>query len=87
MCICTQFKLSVYIGSAPSWFNYRPVTRKLHCNREWGYYRRIDQNGFARKEHNLHCDVYVTAENKHIAAVWVARLVLDHAIAAVQTSR
>ena len=31
---------------------------------------------FARKEHNLHCDV-----------VHITRLVLDHAIAAIQTSR
>ncbi len=36
---------------------------------------------FARKERNLHCDVaYVTTK-------WVSRLVLDHAIAAIQTSR
>ena len=30
------------------------------------YYRRIDQSGFARKERNLHCDVHVAAENKHM---------------------
>ena len=35
----------------------------------------------ARKERNLHCDVV------HIATVWVFKLVLDHAIAAIQTSR
>ena len=33
---------------------------------------------FVRKERNLHCDVvYITTE-------WVSRLVLDHAIAAIQ---
>ena len=37
---------------------------------------------FARKEGNFHCDVVV-----HITTVWVSRLVLDHAIAAIQTSR
>ena len=36
---------------------------------------------FACKERNLHCDVV------HITTVWVSRLVLDHAIAAIQTSR
>ena len=36
---------------------------------------------FARKERNLHSDVV------HITTVWVSRLVLDHAIAAIQTSR
>ena len=36
---------------------------------------------FARKERNLHCDVV------HITTKWVSRLVLDHAIAAIQTSR
>ena len=48
-----------------------------------------DRRTFASKERNLHCDLHVTAENKHtqLTAVWVARLVLDHAIAATQTSR
>ena len=36
---------------------------------------------FARKERNLHCDVV------HVTTIWVSRLVLDHAIAAIQTSR
>ena len=36
---------------------------------------------FVRKEHNLHCDVV------HITTKWVFRLTLDHAIAAIQTSR
>ena len=36
---------------------------------------------FARKERNFHCDVV------HITTVWVSRLFLDHAIAAIQTSR
>ena len=36
---------------------------------------------FARKERNLHCDVV------HITTVLSLRLVLDHAIAAIQTSR
>ena len=36
---------------------------------------------FARKERNLHCDVV------HVSTKWVSRLVLDHAIAAIQTSR
>ena len=36
---------------------------------------------FARKERNLHCDV------AHVTTKWVSRLVLDHAIAAIQTSR
>ena len=36
---------------------------------------------FARKERNLHCDV------EHVTTTWVSRLVLDHAIAAIQTSR
>ena len=36
---------------------------------------------FARKESNLHCDVV------HVTTKWVSRLVLDHAIAAIQTSR
>ena len=36
---------------------------------------------FARKERNLHCDVV------HIATIWVSKLVLDHAIAMIQTSR
>ena len=36
---------------------------------------------FARKERNLHCDVV------HITIVWVSSIVLDHAIAAIQTSR
>ena len=37
---------------------------------------------FTRKERNLHCDVV------HITAtVWFSRLVMDHAIAAIQTSR
>ena len=36
---------------------------------------------FARKERNLHSDVV------HITTVWVSRLVLDHAIAAIQTSQ
>ena len=36
---------------------------------------------FARKERNLHCDVV------HITTKWVFRLTLDHAIAAIQTSR
>ena len=36
---------------------------------------------FARKERNLHCDVV------HATTKWVPRLVLDHAIAAIQTSR
>ena len=36
---------------------------------------------FARKERNLHCNVV------HITNVWVTRFVLDHAIAAIQTSR
>ena len=35
----------------------------------------------ARKEHNLHCDIV------HVITKWVSRLVLDHAIAAIQTSR
>ena len=35
----------------------------------------------ARKECNLHCDVVL------VTTKWVSRLVLDHAIAAVQTSR
>ena len=35
---------------------------------------------FARKERNLHCDVV------HVTTKWVSRLVLDHAIAAIQTS-
>ena len=35
----------------------------------------------ARNERNLHCDVV------HITTKWVSRLVLDHAIAAIQTSR
>ena len=34
----------------------------------------------ARKERNLHCDVV------HITTVWIYRLVLDHAIAVIQTS-
>ena len=36
---------------------------------------------FARKERNLHCDVV------DVTTKWVSRLVLDHAIAAIQTSR
>ena len=36
---------------------------------------------FARRERNLHCDVV------HVTTKWVSRLVLDHAIAAIQTSR
>ena len=36
---------------------------------------------FARNERNLHCDVV------HVTTKWVSRLVLDHAIAAIQTSR
>ena len=36
---------------------------------------------FARKERNLHYDVV------HITTKWVSRLVVDHAIAAIQTSR
>ena len=36
---------------------------------------------FARRERNLHCDVV------HVTTKWVPRLVLDHAIAAIQTSR
>ena len=36
---------------------------------------------FARKERNLHCDVV------HVTTKWVSRLVVDHAIAAIQTSR
>ena len=36
---------------------------------------------FARNKRNLHCDVV------HITTVWVSRLVLDHAIAAIQTWR
>ena len=36
---------------------------------------------FAHKERNLHCDVV------HVTTKWVSRLVLDHAIAAIQTSR
>ena len=36
---------------------------------------------FARKERNLHCDVV------HVTTKWVSRLVLAHAIAAIQTSR
>ena len=36
---------------------------------------------FARKERNLHCDVV------QVTTKWVSRLVLDHAIAAIQTSR
>ena len=36
---------------------------------------------FARKERNLHCDVV------HVTTKWVSRLALDHAIAAIQTSR
>ena len=36
---------------------------------------------FARKERNLHCDV------AHVTTKWISRLVLDHAIAAIQTSR
>ena len=36
---------------------------------------------FMRNERNLHCDVL------HITTVRVARLVLDDAIAAIQTSR
>ena len=36
---------------------------------------------FARKGRNLHCDVV------HVTTKWVSRLVLDHAIAAIQTSR
>ena len=35
----------------------------------------------ALKERNLHCDVV------HVTTKWVSRLVLDHAIAAIQTSR
>ena len=36
---------------------------------------------FAGKERNLHCDIV------HVTTKWVSRLVLDHAIAAIQTSR
>ena len=36
---------------------------------------------FARKERNLHCD------GVHVTTKWVSRLVMDHAIAAIQTSR
>ena len=36
---------------------------------------------FARKKRNLHCDVV------HVTTKWVSRLVLDHTIAAIQTSR
>ena len=36
---------------------------------------------FARKERNLHCDIV------HVTTKWVSGLVLDHAIAAIQTSR
>ena len=36
---------------------------------------------FARKKRNLHCDIV------HVTTKWVSRLVLDHAIAAIQTSR
>ena len=36
---------------------------------------------FTRNERNSHCDV------KHIAPVRIANLVLDDAIAAIQTSR
>ena len=36
---------------------------------------------FARKERNLYCDVV------HVTTKWVSRLVPDHAIAAIQTSR
>ena len=36
---------------------------------------------FLRNERNLHCDVV------HVTTKWVSRLVLDHAIAAIQTSR
>ena len=35
----------------------------------------------ARKEHNLHCDVV------HVTTKWISRLVLDHAIVVIQTSR
>ena len=36
---------------------------------------------FAHKERTLHCDIV------HVTTKWVSRLVLDHAIAAIQTSR
>ena len=60
-----------------------------HCNREWGWRPKrwwcvLRHNAnyvleFARKERNLHCDV------EHNSTVWISRLILDHAIAAIQT--
>ena len=69
----------------------RPLSRKHHCNRDEArdpfggnvYYVTIQITfripEFARKERSLHC--------VHITTKWVSRLVLDHAIAAIQTSR
>ena len=76
---------------------YRPLSRRLdRCDRMiQNEYR--DPNGgsvyyvtmqitfhipeFALTERNLHCDVV------HNTIVRISRLVLDHAIAAIQTSR
>ena len=48
---------------------------------------KVDRRAFARKERNLYCDVYVAAENKCTFLPFESRLVLDHAIAAIQKSR
>ena len=44
------------------------------------YYCRIDQIGFARKERNMHCDVYLAAKNRHalppfgsLHSFWITR--------------
>ena len=72
---------------------YRPLSRKRHCypERVWRLNggnvqyvtMRITFNipEFTRNERNSHCDVL------HMTPVSVARLVLDDAIAAIQTSR
>ena len=47
------------------------------------YYVTIQITLHIPEERNLHCDLGLV----HITTVWVSRLVLDHAIAAIQTSR
>ena len=57
-----NFHSSIYIIGL---YRENAVAIESEASDSLTYYRRIDQSGFLRKERNLHCDVHVTAKNKH----------------------
>ena len=66
LCFVTYNYKYIYTQHTIGLYRENAIAIENEASDSLTYYRCIDQSGFARKECNLHCEVHVAAENRHI---------------------